>query len=202
MTLEKFRPLTAVYVEAAAKRFAAAGFTPNQVSFLSLICSLLAGIGYYYTPKIPLWAICAVVFVFLNSFFDALDGSMARSAGKACKKGDFLDHVIDRYADMFIIGGIFFGGHVDWRIGVLALVGVLLTSYLGTQAQALGIGRFYGGLMGRADRLVLIMIASLAYAAYPAEVFGYTILGWCVVVLALASHITALQRIHSIWNRL
>lgn len=202
MTLEKLRPLTASYVEAIAKKISSADITPNQVSFFSLIFSLFAGIGFYYSLETALYALAGVIFVALNSFFDALDGSMARYLGRASKKGDFLDHVIDRYADIFIIGGIFFGGHVDWQIGVIALVGVLLTSYLGTQAQALGIGRFYGGLMGRADRLVLIMVSSVMYVIYPQSVLGYTLLGWCVVVLAFTSHITVLQRVYSIWNRL
>ncbi len=202
MTLEKLRPLTATYMESIAKIAVSVGLTPNHVSLISLIFSLLAGIAFYYSLEVAFYALVAVIFVALNSFFDALDGSMARYLGNASKKGDFLDHVIDRYADMFIIGGIFFGGHVDWQIGVLALVGVLLTSYLGTQAQALGIGRFYGGLMGRADRLVLIMLAAIAYVIYAQPLAGYTILGWCVVVLAVASHITAFQRIYSVWNKL
>ncbi|MDK2892888.1 MAG: archaetidylinositol phosphate synthase [Methanohalophilus sp.] len=202
MTLEKFRPITATYVESIAKKAISAGFTPNYVSLISLIFSMLAGVAFYYSLEVALYAFVGVIFVALNSFFDALDGSMARYMGNASKKGDFLDHVIDRYADMFIIGGIFFGGHVDWEIGVIALVGVLLTSYLGTQAQALGIGRFYGGLMGRADRLVLIMVAAVAYVIYAQPLAGYTILGWCVVILAFTSHITALQRIYSVWNKL
>ena len=202
MTLEKLRPITANHVESIAKIALSAGLTPNYVSLISLIFSVLAGIAFYYSLNLTFYALVGVLFVALNSFFDALDGSMARYLGNASKKGDFLDHVIDRYADMFIIGGIFFGGHVDWQIGVIALVGVLLTSYLGTQAQALGIGRFYGGLMGRADRLVLIMLAAIAYVIYAQPLAGYTILGWCVVILALASHITAFQRIYSVWNKL
>ena len=41
---------------------------------------------------------------------------------------------------------------VPWQIGVFALTGVLMSSYLGTQAQAVGVGRYYGGILGRADR--------------------------------------------------
>ncbi len=43
---------------------------------------------------------------------------------------------------------------VSWQIGVFALTGVLMASYLGTQAQAVGVGRYYGGLLGRSDRSV------------------------------------------------
>ena len=80
---------------------------------------------------------------------------LARKSGSVSKYGDFLDHVIDRYADVFIIGGACLGGFVDPTIGIIILTGVLLASYLGTQAQAVGIGRVYGGIMGRADRMVI-----------------------------------------------
>lgn len=48
--------------------------------------------------------------VFLNAASDAMDGALARRIGTADLRGDFLDHVIDRYADIFIVCGIFFGG--------------------------------------------------------------------------------------------
>jgi hypothetical protein len=36
-----------------------------------------------------------------------------------------------------------------------------MSSYMGTQAQALGCGRNYKGVMGRADRMVLLLFATL-----------------------------------------
>jgi len=140
--------------------------------------------------------------VALNSLLDAMDGIMARYLSVASAKGDFLDHVIDRYADVFIICGIFFGGYVDWMIGVVAIVGVQITSYLGTQAQALNLGRYYGGIIGRADRLILIMLASLIYVISPVQVYGLSSLGWVIVIIAIGSHITAFQRIAHIWKQL
>lgn len=140
--------------------------------------------------------------VFFNSMFDAIDGLMARYLQTAGPKGDFIDHVIDRYADVIIICSIFFSGHVQWEIGVIAIVGVLITSYLGTQAQALNLGRYYGGIMGRADRLLLIMAASVGYFVYPQQIFMFSLLGWAIVIIAIASHITAFQRIWHIWHQL
>ena len=87
-------------------------------------------------------------------------------------KGDFLDHVVDRYADIFIITGIIGGGNSGWLIGIFALTGVLMSSYLGTQAQAVGVGRYYGGLLGRADRLLLIMVAGILTLIFPDGAFG------------------------------
>ncbi|MCD4703575.1 MAG: CDP-alcohol phosphatidyltransferase family protein [Methanosarcinaceae archaeon] len=202
MTIDALRPFASGLIEPIARSFADRGISPDAISFASLVFALLAGICYYYSMNESLMVVAAVVFVALNSFFDALDGAMARYLRITSKRGDFLDHVIDRYSDVFIICGIFFAGYIHWQLGVVAIVGVLLTSYLGTQAQALDIGRFYGGIMGRADRLVLIMLASVVHYAYPHSFFGYPVLGWTIVIIAVGSHITALQRIAHIWKQL
>ena len=47
--------------------------------------------------------------------------------------------MIDRYADVFIVSGIFLGGYLRADLGALVITGILLASYLGTQAQAVGV---------------------------------------------------------------
>ncbi len=202
MTFDALRPAARRAIQPVAIKIADSGISPNMMSLTSLIVAVLAGVCFYYTPTVPYLAAFALVLVALNSAFDALDGEMARHLRIDGKKGDFLDHVIDRYADTFIICGMFAGGHVPWQAGTITIIGVLLTSYLGTQAQALGIGRFYGGIMGRADRLILIMVSALFYTFYSGVLFGYSIIGWAVIIIGIASHITALQRIRNIWLRL
>ncbi|MBN2111287.1 MAG: CDP-alcohol phosphatidyltransferase family protein [Methanosarcinaceae archaeon] len=202
MTFNALRPLASKFLEPVARKTADAGISPNAISMLSLVFAILSGMMYYYSGTDPLIVLIAGLLVALNSFLDAIDGLMARYLGIASPRGDFLDHVIDRYSDVFIICGIFFGGYVYWQIGVVAIVGVLLTSYLGTQAQALRLGRYYGGVIGRADRLVLIMLASLVYFVYPFKIYGLSSLGWMILVIAIGSHITALQRIAHIWRQL
>ncbi|MDW7732030.1 MAG: archaetidylinositol phosphate synthase [Methanolobus sp.] len=202
MTSNALRPFALKYLEPMAKATANAGITPNAVSMLSLLFAVLSGVLFYYSGASASMVGAAGLMVAFNSLLDAMDGLMARYLGAASPKGDFLDHVIDRYADVLIICGIFFGGYVYWQIGVVAIVGVQLTSYLGTQAQALNLGRYYGGVIGRADRLILIMLASLVYAIYPEEVYSLSSLGWVIVIIAVGSHITAFQRIAHIWKQL
>jgi len=114
-------------------------------------------------------------------------------------RGDFLDHAVDRYADIFIITGIFAGGLVIWPIGVFALTGVLMSSYLGTQAQAVGVGRYYGGVLGRADRLVLIILVGIVSIVLPAGIFGLTLYTLLLLCFGIFGHITALQRFAYVW---
>jgi len=180
---------------------------PNTLSWLSLVFAFFAGIFFYFSsPDLELnnfFLIIAVIFVFLNGFFDAIDGKIAKFAKKISKKGDFLDHAIDRYADVFIIGGIALSPWCRSNIiSFLAITGVLLTSYMGTQAQAVGYKRDYSGFLGRADRLVLLMFAPiiqhiLLYFTGFELIFNLYILEWVLIYFAVMGNITAIQRFYS-----
>ena len=180
------------------------GISPNSLSLLSLFSAAIAGLLFAIAglKGLHLLLLFAGILVAVNAILDTFDGVLAREAGIASKKGDFLDHVIDRYADMFILCGIIFGGYVSWEIGLIAIIGILLTSYMGTQAQAVGLGRIYGGMVGRADRLLLIIAATILTWLYPYHALGFSFLGWCMLILAVLSNLTALQRFFYAWRRL
>lgn len=202
MTLDDFRGVAGVVTEPLSALAEKTGISPNQLSVLSLVFAAAASAFYYSSASDKSMLYAAALMVLLNAIFDAADGSLARRTGKADLKGDFLDHAIDRYADMFFLGGIIFAGYAPWPVGLLAVIGVFLTSYIGTQAQALRLGRYYGGIMGRADRLAMIFLATLGNAAYPYSIAGLPILGWVLVATMISSHITALQRFHHVWKKL
>lgn len=202
MTFNTLRPFASKVIDPLADFFIRYEVSPDTVSIASLICAFFAGLSFYYSQAAKEFILLAGILVIFNSVFDALDGVIARKSNRATPRGDFLDHVIDRYSDVFIICSIFFAGYVHWHIGVAAIVGVLLTSYLGTQAQALNLGRYYGGIMGRADRLVVVVLAAFANSIYSDSIAGFSILGWAVILIAVTSHITAFQRILYIWKRL
>lgn len=195
-----------------ARYFAAIGLSPDSITILSLLSAILAGVFFFFSgtghvqnSTFNLLLLLAGIFVCLSSILDALDGIMARELGNASKRGDFLDHVIDRYADMLIVCGIIFGGYVSCKIGVIAVIGILFSSYMGTQAQAVGLKRIYGGLLGRADRLLIIIVATFLTMVYPyplpaSGMLSYNFLGWAMVIFALLCNVTALQRFYYAWK--
>jgi archaetidylinositol phosphate synthase len=71
-----------------------------------------------------------------------------------------------------------------------------MTSYLGTQAQAVGIDRVYGGLLGRADRLVLVGLVALVAPFVTTGLGPFGVVGWLLVVFAVVGHLTAVQRFY------
>jgi len=187
---------------------------PDHISAVAIVLAALAGILFYLAGTWYWLLIAAVAVLMASALMDALDGKVAKLSGRANIRGDFLDHVLDRYADIFLIIGIMLSGYCHWFLGVLALTGVLMTSYLGTQSQAVGVKRDYGGILGRADRLVLLMLVPLILWAmiffWDTEVLitlpymdiALTPFDALMLWFAIAGHATAIQRGRRTWKAL
>jgi len=200
MTLDQYRSvaerLLGPWVRAAAKL----GLSPDQVSILAFGVAVGAGVAFAIGE--PLFYLLGAALVLLNGWFDLVDGALARHLEISSDGGDLLDHVLDRYADIVILAG-FTAGIGAYALGFAAVTGVLMTSYLGTQIQAVGIGREYGGLLGRADRLALMGIVGVIAAVYSTPlIVGLNVVGLLLVLLAIVGHLTALQRFLGAWSDL
>jgi len=195
MTLDRLRPLADRLLNPFVSGATRLGLTPDTVSVLALITAAGAGGSFYGAGEQPLLYLVGAVLVFFNGVLDLLDGALARELGTESLAGDLLDHVLDRYADIVIIAGLA-AGTGQYALGFAAVTGVLMTSYLGTQAQAVDIERVYGGLLGRADRLALTGVVATVAAITDAAVYGLTAVGWLLVVFAVVGHLTALQRFY------
>jgi len=215
MTLDRLRPvatrLLGPWVSAADRL----GLTPNGVSVVAFGTAVAAGASFAVAGGGavaeatgvggPLWYAVGALLVGLNGWLDLLDGALAREQDVASDAGDMLDHVLDRYADIVVVAGLAagVGGSLGYALGFAAVTGVVMTSYLGTQSQAVGLDRAYGGLVGRADRLAIMGLVGFAAAAAPGPVAGgLGLVGWLLVALAVVGHLTALQRFWGAWTRL
>jgi archaetidylinositol phosphate synthase len=203
MVLNEYRSSADPYLVPLAKRMR--NVNPNTITWIAFLFAVLAGVLFYLGN---VWfLLLAVLCIFANALLDALDGKIAKMFGKATKRGDFLDHVLDRYADVFIIGGIMLSPFCNNLIGLLAMLGVIFASYMGTQSQALGAGRDYGGILGRADRLAILTIVPLiqfmvSMMIVEGTIWMFTPLEYAMIWFAIAGHITAIQRGLRTWERL
>ncbi len=159
MVLEGYRDRVRPYVDRLARPFRA--WSPSRLSGLAIAFAAAAALlaaGVRWTT--PLLFLPVSALILLAGLFDVLDGHIARTTHRASLRGDLLDHVLDRYADVLLVLGFAVSGYADPILALLALVSLLLASYMGTQAQAVGQGRAYGGLLSRADRLVVLAAAA------------------------------------------
>ncbi len=148
---------------------------PNLLTWASLVFALAA---FFLLARADLDSrgamaiVCGVGLGLIAGFLDALDGALARHQGVDGPYGDFLDHTIDRVVDVGLLVALGMNAAFvdEFSSGLLAGLLTLFGSYMGTQAQSVGLDRIYGGF-SRTDRGVLTVVGLLA-AAWQAQVGG------------------------------
>lgn len=144
--------------------------TPNQVTILSFSLAIMA--SFLMTLGSYLWFALGGIMVQVASIIDGCDGEIARLKWQQTEYGAWLDAVLDRYADAFLIGAITWHvanhqalGNTGWLLGTVALAGSLINSYTadkydGWMKKMKRAQRFR---LGRDVRLFLVFISGLAY---------------------------------------
>lgn len=80
-------PMPAFWVTRLCVRW---GLSPNQVTLLSLVLTLAAGIGFWHA-----YFGAGLIMAWLMTFFDTVDGKLARVTVTSSRVGDALDHGLD-----------------------------------------------------------------------------------------------------------
>ena len=183
-----------MWVIAPAERaFVRARVTPDVFNYLGAGFGVLAGF-FFGRGLLPI----AGWMVLLGGAMDIFDGRVARAQGIASPRGAFLDSTLDRFAETFTFIGLawHFSGRPWASFAVaLALGGSMLVSYARARGEGLGV-QFKGGVMQRAERLVLLAVASLVdnrvagWAGWPPG----TLLAIAIGVMGVGSLGTAIYR--------
>ena len=188
MVLNKYRESFRCYLEAIVRPLAKAGLTPNAVTVLGLILSLLAAYLYYLRePRL------AALTLLIGSLVDALDGTLARLTGKTSRFGAFLDSTFDRISDSAVLFGIALGNLVDWRVAFITLIGSYLVSYERCRAELAGSGKLDVGIAERAERLIILIVFSF---------LGVKYVKYGVYIMGILAWITVFQRFYAAYQRL
>lgn len=195
MTLDRYRSVADRALDPLVRLSVRLGLTPDAISVLAFAVAVAASVAYYLAVPGGLLYLVGAALVFCNGVFDVLDGMVARHTDATSAAGDLLDHVLDRYADIVVLAGLA-AGVERYALGFAAVTGVLMTSYLGTQAQAVGLERVYGGLVGRADRLAIVGVVTAVAAFTTVTVRGVGLVGLLLAFFAVVGHLTALQRFY------
>lgn len=190
MTLERAEEAAYGAIEPLVVAADRLDLSPDHVTVMSLVAAFIA--GALLTHASTATYIAAVPVVALIGVFDVVDGELARRQESESRRGDYLDHSADRYGDAAVLVGAAAGVEA-WIPGFFAVSGVLLTAYMGTQAQAVGVGRIYSGLLARADILAITALASLL-AALQLGTAGLHPIELTLILFAVLGHLTALQR--------
>jgi phosphatidylglycerophosphate synthase len=160
---------------------------PNIITVTGFLITTIAAI------TIPERPFVGGALILLGGFFDMLDGVIARVNMKTTNFGAFLDSVLDRYSDSFLLLGfsVYF-----YRTGILSgvflcfgtLIGALIISYAKARAQGLG-EDCETGLMERPERVLLMAFAAITGWILPVM--------WAMLIL---THVTVIQRIYHVYR--
>ncbi len=161
--------------------------SPNLLTLAGFLAGAAAGALFLLGR--PVLAGGAVV---LCGALDVLDGQVASRTNRRTKFGAILDSTLDRYAEFFMYFGLAFHFRGGWRLWVpfWAFLGSAMVSYTRARAEGLGF-ECREGFMQRAERLILLALASLA--GPPLGVFD-TAMTAVLLLIALISNVTAVQR--------
>lgn len=132
---------------------ARAGVHPNAISWSSLALGAGAGtaIGFGH------FGVGAAMSL-ASTACDALDGRVARQTGTASHAGAVLDAAIDRYAELFVLGGIALAlrtSAVMLMVTLGAMAGAIMVSYANAKAEALRVEPPTGSMRRQEQALYL-----------------------------------------------
>jgi phosphatidylglycerophosphate synthase len=171
--------------------FSKIGPSPNQYTFNSLVFAF-----FCFLFLLAKNFVLALPFFIFATFLDFIDGAVARFSKMETKKGAYLDTICDRYVEGIILFGFLFLSLPDVilpaRLWIfLAFFGSLMTTYSKAAAKEkeLVFTELKKGLLGRAERVILIGLAITL------GIFNPSLIIYPIIILAIFSNFTALQRI-------
>ena len=180
------------------------GLTPNGVSLIGFVLAVLAAGSYGFAESYRWLLLLATVFLLASGFCDTLDGIIARTFQQVTVFGGFFDSLLDRYADAVVFAAIIVAGLSSSSLGFVwgsvwglaALAGSVMVSYSRARAEAAGLKMESVGFAERAERMLILAVVSVV-AFFWLPVFGYGI-----VLLAVVSNFTVVQRAFYVYGEL
>jgi archaetidylinositol phosphate synthase len=158
----------------------------DLLTALGLSAQFAAGAAYALARFNRYALLLASLFIVLNWFGDSMDGTLARVRSRQRPRyGFYVDHVVDIFGAVALLGGLGLSGYLHWQTAVAMLIGFLLLSsesYLATYT----LSRFEmsQGWFGPTELRLLLIAGNIALLHSPyAQVFGYRFLlfdlgGW------------------------
>src|SRR5712664_2499530 len=188
--LSKIQYLVEGHFQQAAAAFNKTGFTPNSVTALGFLLTLIASL-FYSTGLGTVWLILgAVLGLLTGAYFDAVDGAMARRYHQISKMGGILDSVLDRVGEIALYAGLAIGSLVPGWLSLWALSASLMVSYVRARVDVEGVKLKGVGLAERPERLLILLFATILVA------FNSLSLEFGVGLIALLSTATIVERLY------
>lgn len=203
-------------LEPLARWLGSKNANPNWLTTLGFLLSILSAWEIAIGKLV-----CGGALVLISGLFDTIDGAVARKTGRVTRFGAVYDSTIDRYSEVAVFFGLGFyliGHHfyLTSVAAVFAIGGSIMVSYIRARAETLGF-KANVGLARRQERVLILGLGLLLNMFDDSfeKFFGSSIdrlfgngfahpplaLAASVVLLAILTNITALQRLYYVYKQ-
>ena len=135
----------------------------DHLTILGLLGMLFAGLSYWASSRHPYFLIVAIFWLALNWFGDSLDGTLARVRNRQRPRyGFYVDHVIDAFGILCLLGGLSMSGYMTpWIAAGLLIVYYLLSIEIALATVSLGKFKLSFGLLGPTELRILLATGNI-----------------------------------------
>ena len=167
-TQRAYRKQYEAFFAPLGRKIANLGISADTLTGLNLVFSFLVCVAFTLSMNGNyVFIYIAMLFLIIASFFDMIDGSVARANKEKhpdkpySKFGAVLDPAIDRYSEAFIVLGIMLSGYVPPEFVLFTFVGMIMASYVRARAESLGMTNCSVGIERKEKITLLAMGATL-----------------------------------------
>ena len=202
MNITALRPRLICHLEPVGKAFARVGFTPNQISLLSLLLGVAAML-LFAVRSFPVGSLVLLA----SAVLDLVDGHVSRIQNSGTRFGAVFDWIVDKYVDTLVMLGVGISGIpiitgifrlppiADPVVVMVAILGSMMNTFIKpvTYAEVGFAERHHGkiddplegvGFFGRPETLLVLIVG------------GLTGLIWVsLLIIAVATNLSAMERI-------
>jgi len=188
--------------------FVKTGFTPNQITLLSLFFGIGAAICYFCQSFLV-----GSILLLISGVLDLTDGSVARITKKKSDFGAISDWIVDKYVDGMVLLAIGLSGipiisqftgfapTADMFVAGAAVIGSIMNTFIKpvTYAEI--------GYTCKEDGKISDPLEGVGFFGRPETIIALIFFGiigyiWiAVIIVAICTNLSALQRIVYLWKK-
>jgi archaetidylinositol phosphate synthase len=188
--------------------FVKTGFTPNQITLLSLFFGIGAAICYFCQSFLV-----GSILLLISGVLDLTDGSVARITKKKSDFGAISDWIVDKYVDGIVLLAIGLSGipiisqftgfapTADMFVAGAAVIGSIMNTFIKpvTYAEI--------GYTCKEDGKISDPLEGIGFFGRPETIIALIFFGvigyiWiAVIIVAICTNLSALQRIVYLWKK-